>query len=172
MKLQPGDFFCTKNPMALGRAINFIEKLWAKDNEARYSHAGIITDAAGTTLEALWRIKGNELDAYAGQRVIIGRWKEMTPDKFQKGLEAIKDDIGKIYPLWRLPLFMFPGAAKWISSGKFTVCSELACKFLLGAGFSEIGRWQGQDPEDVADIIEKWRECELIFEGIWVRGGI
>jgi hypothetical protein len=165
--LLPGDFFCTENPMALGKAILFIERLWAKDNEADYSHSGIITDAMGTTLEALWRIKGNDLNAYSGQRVIIGRWKGMNAEAFQKGLDAIKEDIGKIYPLWRLPLFAIPGAAKWISSGKFTVCSELACKFLIGAGFETIGRWQGQDPEDVADMITKWKEIDVVYEGTW-----
>ena len=168
MKLQPGDFFCTRNPMALGRAINFIEKLWSKDNEAEYSHAGIITDSAGTTLEALWTIRGNELDAYAGQKVIIGRWIHMTPERFQKGLDEVQDDVGRIYPFWRLLFFMAPGAAKWISSGRFTVCSELVCQFLLGAGFKEIGRWQGWDPEDVADMIQKWRTVEVLYEGEWV----
>lgn len=167
VKLYPGDFFVTRNPMSLGRAIMFVEKLWAKDNEAEYSHAGIITDTEGTTLEALWRIKGNELDAYRGKKVLIGRWIGMNGMNFAQGLSAISDDIGRIYPLWRLPLFAIPGAAKWVSSGKFTVCSELVCKFLLGAGFNEVGRWQGQDPEDVSDMIKKWRECEIVYEGVW-----
>ena len=167
IELHPGDVFCTRNPMALGRAINIVQKIWGKDNSSEYSHTGIITDAAGTTLEALWKIRGNSLDEYLGKKIIIGRWKGMTPEAFQRGLEAIKDYIGKIYPLWRLPLFMLPGAAKWISSGHFTVCSELACKFWIGAGFAEIGRWQGQNPDDVADMIKKWKQIDVVFEGVW-----
>lgn len=165
--LKPGDFFCTRNPMALGRAINFIQKLWSKDNNSTYSHAGIITNASGRTLEALWSIRRNHLDAYKGKRVLIGRWKGLEAGAYRKGMDAIQEDIGRVYPLWRLPLFMIPGAAKWISVGKFTVCSELTCKFLIGAGFTEIGRWQGQNPDDVADIIKKWRDVEVVFEGVW-----
>ena len=168
IELRPGDFFCVENPAFLGRAILLIERFWAKDNEARFSHAGIVIDTAGGTIEALWRIRPGRIDQYAGKNIIVGRWKPMTPERFQKGLDSVQDDIGRFYPFWRLPLFLIPGAAKWISIGKFTVCSELVCKFLLGAGFREVGGWKGQEPDDVADMIERWRSVELVFQGIWV----
>ena len=167
IELHPGDIFCTKNPMALGRAIMGIERLWAKDNKAEYSHSGIITDCQGTTLEALWTIKGNDINAYSGENVIIGRWEGMSPTALQNGYDAIALEVNEIYPLWRLPLFIFPFMAKYVSNGNWTVCSELVCKFLLGCGYTQIGEWQGQNPDDVADMIRKWKDMRIIFEGKW-----
>jgi hypothetical protein len=164
IELMPGDFFCTKNPMALGKAIRFMETFW-KGHKAVYSHSGIITDRDGTSLEALWTIRGNSIDAYDGEEVIIGRWTGMTPEALQRGYEAIAEEIHEGYPFWRL--FLFPALAKWVSSGNFTVCSELVCKFLQGAGFSMVERWQGMNPDDVADIIDKYRDITKIYEGVW-----
>ena len=167
IQLEPGMFFVTRNPMALGRAIMAIERVWAKDNEATYSHAGIVTDPEGTTLEALWRIQGNSLDAYKGERVMIGRWTGMNEATYWKGIDAIKEHVGQIYPFWRLPLFLVPIMAKYVSLGRFAVCSELTTKFLLGAGFASIGEWRNQTPDDVAELIDRDRDVIKVFEGVW-----
>ena len=166
MILNPGDFFCTNNPAWFGKGIRFIENFWSRDVNIDYSHSGIITDNTGKTIEALTRVKVNSLDAYKDEKVIIGRWVGMSADAYQKGLSAIKDDIGDIYPAWRL-LFFMTGTAKWASVGKFEVCSELVCKFLIGAGFTLIETWKGQDPQDVADMIHKWKDIMIVFEGVW-----
>jgi hypothetical protein len=166
LQLKKGDFFCTENPMALGKAIRFVEKFWAKDNDAGYSHSGIITDPDGTTLEALWRVKGNSLNAYVGQKMIIGRWNSMTIDSFWNGMTSIQDNIGRIYPLWRLAFFAL-NIEKHIATSNWAVCSELVCKFLIGAGFKEIGEWRGQDPEDVEDMVKNWKMTTQVFEGVW-----
>lgn len=165
IQLLPGDIFCTRNPADLGKAIVAVEKLQAKDSQAEYGHSGIVTDITGTTLEALWTVKGNDLLAYKGDKVLIGRWKGMSPLTFQSGMEAISNQIHETYPWWRL-LLMALGLGK-VPTGKYVVCSELVCKFLIGAGVTTIGDFHGQNPDDVADMIRKWKEFEVIYEGVW-----
>jgi len=150
--------------MQLGEMIVAVEKIQAKDNGAVYGHSGIVTDSSGTTLEALWTVRGNDLLAYTGQKVIIGRWHGMTPDAFEKGIESISDEIHETYPWWRLAM-MALGLGK-VETGKYGVCSEIVCKFLIGAGFKDIGCWTGQNPDNVAEIIENWRDVDIVFEGI------
>jgi len=167
VKLKRGDIFTSTNPMALGRAIMAVEKLWSKDNDADYSHAGIITETEGITLESLWRIKAGHIDDYKGDRVLIGRWSGMTNDAFWKGMDAVSDNIGRIYPFWRLPLFIIPFAAKYARSTKDTVCSELVAEFMRGAGYPAVSCISGQNPDDIAEIIEHYKDMEIIYEGVW-----
>lgn len=165
LQLKPGDVFCTRNPMWLGRMINAVDKAQAKDNEAQYSHAGIISTSEGETLEELWTFTKSNIGAYKGQRVLIGRWVGMTPENYLKGYNEIEKDLGSIYPFWRLFFFIIPGGAKWIASKRFAVCSERTCQFLMATGVKEIGTWCGQNPDDVADMIKKWDAFEIVFEG-------
>ena len=60
-KLRQGDIFCTVNPMMLGRIICAIERFNDVDNQATYSHAGVILDHHGTTFEALWTNRNQDL---------------------------------------------------------------------------------------------------------------
>ena len=77
--LSPGDEFATKNPMALGCAINVLQAAWSTDNESAYTHAGIIMDPQGTTLESLWTVKSQNIwEAYRGEKVLIVRNINMT----------------------------------------------------------------------------------------------
>jgi hypothetical protein len=167
LKLQAGDFFCTENPMALGKAIRFIERL--RDHEKSvYSHSGIITDPTGITLEALWTVRGNHLNAYQGDQLIIGRWVDLTSNGLEKGYEAISPEVDTEYPFWRLVFFMTPRACQqYVSTGKYAVCSELTCKFLFGAGCTDLPTWEAQDPQNVADLIAKGKRMVKIFEGTW-----
>lgn len=164
--LQPGDIFCTRNPMWLGRAISTVEKWQSKDNNAEYSHAGIITNPTGATVEALWTIKKSTLSPYAKDKILLGRWDGMDQPSFLKGMLGINKHMGDAYPFWRLIFHLIPGAAKHISTGNFAVCSELTCKFLLSAGCAEIGDWKGWNPDDVADMIKKWKAFSIIYEGV------
>lgn len=165
VQVRPGDIFCTRNPMWLGRAINAVQKFWSSDNESVYSHSGIIIDTAGTTLESLWTIREQNIeDAYSGSGVIIGRHKLMTRKAFEEGLKCVMKHKGQIYPFHRLIFHLFPPAAKYISTGGFPVCSELACKFLAAAGL--LNSWKGKNPDHVADMIRRWRMWDIVFEGI------
>lgn len=161
--LQKGDVFCTANPMWLGKAINFVQKINSKDNKSVYSHSGIIIDECGTTFEALWTNKKQNLfEAYKGQQVIIGRNVNMTEVRFLKGWSRIAHHEGKWYAGHRLLLFPVPFLAKYLNLG-LGVCSELTMKFLFKAGLSDC--WKGWNPDDVSDMIHKYKEYRIVFEG-------
>jgi len=171
--IRPGDEFATKNPMALGIAINFVQKTKAVDNEAEYTHTGIITDAYGATLEALWTIKTQNLwAAYKGEKVLIVRNVGMTIETYIAGFCKIKEHIGQWYPALRLLLHLI-GTAKWIHWDR-VVCSELTAKFEAGcaeyigpdkaAGFMR--NWYGVNPDNLVDRWQISRYYEIVFEGI------
>ncbi|MCK5615099.1 hypothetical protein KAR91_75245 [Candidatus Pacearchaeota archaeon] len=162
LKLKAGDCFCTRNPMMLGRAINFVQKLHSKDNQSKYSHAGIMLSPE-ISFEALWTNRKQDFyKAYAGTEVLVGRHKKMDSYLSHKGWHGIKKHEGKLYAGHRLFLFFIPFMAKYLSLG-LAVCSELTMKFLCKAGLT--GTWKGWNPDDVSDMIHKWREWEVIFEG-------
>lgn len=166
--LRSGDIFCTANPMWLGRAINVVQKFWALDNHSEYSHAGIITGSAGKTFESLWTIRVSDLDQYIGKKILIGRNPNLSLKRMKNSIIGLYlKHNGQWYPFWRLAFHLFPPAAKWISSGRHPVCSELVCKMLVMSGMSSIGRWQGKTPDNVADMINKWDAFNVIYEGIW-----
>ena len=165
IKLKPGDIFLTRNPMALGKAINWIQRIKSNDNESIYSHAGIITTESGMTLEALWTIKSQNLfEAYRGAKVMIGRHADMTKDHYLMGIKAVRPFTGRIYPFHRLFFHLIPGASKYINSGRFLVCSELVDKFLFESGVER--RWyRGRNPDHIADMVRDWKKWETVFEG-------
>lgn len=170
IELKTGMPFCTANPMALGRAIDAAEKFWSADNEAEYSHAGIIVDASGKTFESLWTIRYNHLSAYADEKILIGELTEESGVGELSRLHALNAVIaehqGQIYPFWRLPLQLLPPLAKYISTGRFPVCSELTAEYLKLAGLSGVGRWQGKNPDHIADWIRRWRSFRVVYEGL------
>lgn len=163
-ELKPGDIFCTRNPMWLGRAINGVQRFWSSDGESKYSHAGIILNSDGLTLEALWTIREQNLfSAYAGCQVLIGRHVNMNPEAFREGMIAVNKYRGRWYPFHRLVFHLFPPAAKYISTGRYVVCSELAAKFLVAAKCMR--QWRGKNPDHLADMIRKWRTWDVVSEG-------
>lgn len=166
MQLQPGDIFASSNPQMLGRLIDFIETIKSRDNDAEYGHTGIIIKEDGTTVEALWSIKSQNLfEAYKGTKVVIARWTGMTPESYQKGFDAIKCHIGSTYPYYRLLLHAL-GIGKIIHF-KTPVCSELTQKFLINAGATTISgkTFWGLTPDN---LVDEWRISkffQLIYEG-------
>lgn len=170
--LRPGDEFATKNPMALGALINLCQKVKATDNESEYSHTGIILEPTGTTLEALWTVGSQNLwEAYRGNKVLVVRNINMTPDTYVCGIAKIRKHIGQWYPVHRL-LIHLVGLAKFIHWNR-VVCSELAAKFETGcAEFrpeKEMGfmrNWYGVNPDDLSDRWRISRYYEIIFEGV------
>ena len=164
--LNPGDIFCTRNPMMLGRVICCMEKFWSSDNEAKYSHAGIIVGRPAITFEALWTNKKQNLfKAYDGTEVLIGRHEDMTVEKFNLGWQKIKNHEGKIYAGWRLFFHIIPPLAKYLSSNNFGVCSEITGEFIEGSGIYPEGYfWKGKTPDNIADMIHKWKKWTPLYE--------
>lgn len=169
MKLEPGLIGCTRNPMWLGRAINARQKIGAKDNDSTYSHALIVANSYGDTFEALWKTRFNHLDHYTGEMVLLGRLVGPAKEDIRQAFASVvREHRGQVYPWWRLAFHLVSSvAAKYISSGKFLVCSELTAKYIKLAGIGHVGRWQGWNPDDIADFIKHDDACEVVFEGIW-----
>lgn len=171
--LCPGDEFATKNPMALGFAINFVQKVKSVDNESEYTHTGIITDSSGATLEALWSVKSQNLwEAYRGQKMLIVRNIKMKDPVVAAGLAKISEHVGQWYPVPRLLLHLI-GLGKWIHWDR-VVCSELTAKFETGcaeylgpdraSGFMR--NHYGVNPDNLVDRWKISRYYQMIFEGI------
>lgn len=167
MDILTGDTFSTENPMALGKIINANQWLWSRDNEAIFSHSGILMDNVGTTFEALWTVKSQNLfQAYKKQRVIIARPKVPMVIK-QKALDGIiEEHKGKIYPLWRLGLHILPPLAKISIFKKHLVCSEITAKYEYYCGVRH-KHYPGATPDTLVDEWRKWKdEFEIVFDGI------
>jgi len=171
--LCPGDEFATKNPMALGMAINFVQKAKSVDNESEYSHTGIITDSYGATIEALWTVKAQNIwDAYRGEKVLIVRNIEMTLPVYVAGAVNIRKHIGQWYPAHRF-LFHLLGVAKWIHWDRI-VCSELTAKFEAGCaeylgpdrGSGFMRNYYGVNPDNLVDRWKISRFFNVVFEGM------
>ena len=179
-ELKPGDFFCTNFPgAAIGTLINRAQKRQSKDNKSELTHSGFITNQDGTTFEALWRYKHqNVWDAYgdSGTKLLIGRHVRMNPAQFRKAYSEIKslyeapswakwakpDEFGYrggIYPMWRLGMHEIPGLAK-ISVGP-AVCSEITMRMLFMCDCASA--WKGWNPDDVADMIVRNRLIRIIY---------
>ena len=165
MRLEPGDIFCTRNPMFLGKAINLVQKFISVDGQSKYSHSGLIYDRSGITFEALWTNKKQNIHhAYKGKQVLIGRHDHMTGEKFWQGWRAIKHHEGKWYASHRLLFFLLcPPLTKFFNLGP-GVCSELTAKHWYRAGLTDF--WSGVYPDFLADMIHNWRDIKVIYEGI------
>jgi len=164
--LKQGDIFASSNPQSLGKAINFIQRIRAKDNQSMYGHTGIIIKPDGITVEAVWSICSQNLfKEYTGKKVLIARWTGMNADTYQKGFDAIKGHIGSTYPYYRL-LMHFLGLGKFIHF-KTPVCSELTEKFLINCGAVTISgkNFWGLNPDDLVDEWRISKYFDVIYEG-------
>ncbi|MBN1828724.1 MAG: hypothetical protein JW884_06240 [Deltaproteobacteria bacterium] len=175
--LFPGDGFCTRNPMLLGRIINWVQRFQSKDNQSEYGHAGIIIGCAdpsrdvwrdgipidqAVSFEALWtNRRQNFHEAYKGRKVLVGRHELMTEERFLKGWEGIRHHEGTWYAGHRMIFFLVPPFGKYLSAG-LAVCSEMFMKFFFKAGI--YGFWKNWNPDDVADMIHRWRDWEIVHE--------
>lgn len=166
IRLLPGDVFCSANPMWLGSAINAIQRFWDVDNRSTYGHAGLIIDPAGTTLEALWTVKQQNVwtayDDASKSGLLIGRCQNMTAERFIKGMAVIRPFEGRRYPFHRLLLHLLPPLSKYISTGRYLVCSELVALFLVGSG--QLDFYKGVNPDYVAGMIYRWDDWDVIYE--------
>lgn len=169
VSLLPGDFFGTSNPSAvLGKMIEVSEKYNSRDNEAVYTHSGVIINSLGDTVESLWTVSGQNIwKAYAGQQVIIARWNHLNPNVWENVyLETILPRMGQSYPWWRLPLHLVPPLAKYIAfkSSKL-VCSEFVA--LIEYKMMARHRWYtGTNPDTLADEWKRWKGFSVVAEGL------
>jgi hypothetical protein len=162
LELKPGDIFLTQNPMWLGKAIVWWQRIWEKDNSSNFSHAGIILNPAGTTLEAYWTICNRNLfNAYKKAHVLVARHEDMDIGHYKTGLRFVKKHFGAWYPMHRLIFHILPPLAKYVSTGKFLVCSELAAKFLVGCGLLEY--YKGVTPADLENIVTNYKGWTVVY---------
>lgn len=162
IKLQRGDCFCVRTDGWVSAPIRWVEKWKSLDCEATYNHAGIIVSDTGETFESLSKIDHYSLHDYAGKKILIFRHIQMTDKLFGKGYQQILKYDGKIYPAWRMPLFIL-GIAKWFRL-TFPVCSELTMLFEVSCGLRK--KWAGYSPDNISDEVHISKHYEIKFEGI------
>ena len=165
IKLKAGDVFCSAFPSArLGGLIKFIEQVKAHDFSADFSHCGIIFDAKGTTWEALWTIKHQDLfEDYKGCKILIARYKGLTGQKRNKAFWDLAKHDGQWYPVHRLLLHLI-GLARFIHWDRL-VCSEFTAKYLYYIGARHKHYW-GCNPDTIADELKNWKIYDIIFDGV------
>lgn len=178
MELKPGDIFVSENPSPfLKYFIMKAQRAIAFDGHAVYGHAGIIVDSGGRTFESGIKIKGlngfrigyqNLYEEYDGVNVMILRHAEMTENVFEPAFSPLSTEYcKKIYPIWRLPLFLIPSVARKIKMTNLGVCSEIAAKLLYNAGL--IPQWRSVFPDMLADWgHQTWgkKGLNIIWKGI------
>jgi len=177
LQLMPGDVVCTTysreiepdNPSWFQTALSFgirqAEAFQDVDGKAQYTHSFTVVSEAGRTFEALWTYKHQDIyQAYGGYPVLVGRHKKMTRAKAQMIHSRMeKKFAGRWYPVWKLPLF---GLAPWLLKylPAKPVCSELVFWGLNKVGL--VDHWKGVMPSYVADAIRRWRDFQVVYEGI------
>ncbi|MBC8459649.1 MAG: hypothetical protein H8D67_16790 [Deltaproteobacteria bacterium] len=168
LTLKPGDFFATQGKGLISTLINFFQRLWSKDNEARYTHCGLILDPKGTTLEST--IKGtldsqNLFETYSGIQIFISRYDKLTSELFKRSLEALEKEFGgEDYPLYRVLLHIFPPLARLHFLGR-AVCSEVVAYYLWRIE-ARHRWWASTNPDTLSDEWHKWKDFTTVFEGI------
>lgn len=66
-----GDFLLVENVSWPSMLVRAAQRLYYPRRYARYSHAALITDGAGTIVEALWRgVRSNSMDKYRNVHIV------------------------------------------------------------------------------------------------------
>lgn len=152
-KLQPLDFFCTRSTGFIGWSIRRITKNLSPDRECEFNHAGLLPDGTACTLEALWHVESKNLfEHYEGHKILIGRYLNLTSEKYLKAIKSIQRHIDQSYPKRRL-FFHLLNFAHFIHWTNAVVCSEFVAKALFNAGARDHDYW-GVTPDIIADEIE------------------
>lgn len=175
-KLQFGDIFITGPGIRkekfyirlLEIVILFISRLWAKDREAKGTHAGIILNENGLTQEATIKgtlSKNNFFEYYKGKYVIIFRYKKITHLIFLKALRELEEEFkGESYPTWKLFFYPMILIARFFNFGR-AVCGEVVA-YILWKYEVRHKHWSGTFPEMIRDELRDHRDFEIIYEGI------
>ncbi|HEA68240.1 MAG TPA: hypothetical protein ENI07_15680 [Desulfobacterales bacterium] len=173
-----GDFFCSVSPGFIGNSIQFVQKARTVGLPSSFTHAGVFLDP-DTVYESLWKVqKSNVWAHYEGKQFLVGRWKGMTDEKFDRAWETLQHYEGKWYPAPRLLMFLFTpilvqlgSPMKWIGLGYFspTVCSELTTESQYLSGWEQMREFLGRTPAHVAQIIREWRDVEIVHPKALLR---
>lgn len=176
VNLLPGDVFCCSgNMFAVSALIRLAERVVSMDDDAHYGHAGIITSAQGDNLETGWTVRDGHLDEYQGQQVLIARPHSIQGQPLRPILMSAKQaaiaaiaatDLGRWYPVWRLPMHLVPPLAKYLGTGHNLVCSERVAKYLQMIGARQ-WPYTGVNPDTLADEWATWSNYNVIYEGVW-----
>lgn len=163
VKVRRGDIFLSRNPMWLGRLINWVQALDAIDKKSTYSHAGVIVNDMGDTIEAVWTIKeGNIWDDYKGDMVLIARPVKVSKSSINEGINIIRKNLGRWYPFHRFFMMIIPPIARRVG-GTVGVCSEETIRYANGAGMNI--DWRGKTPDNIHDMVKDSRSWDIIYEG-------
>lgn len=163
MDLKPGDIFLSAVPGIIGTGINAVQRVWDKAGHSQYSHAGLIVDSDGTTIESQGRVvHWNLFKRYAGVPVLIARHDCMNSKSFEKGYMAITNQIGKSYPIYRILFHLFPPIAK-MNDGRL-VCSELVSRFLYEIELT--GFYNSATPDDLHNMICWHHGWSIVYSGV------
>ncbi len=177
-----GDIFCTRNlGSSLCLPIKVAQGLRNPTGTGDMTHAGILLDKC-TTYESLGKVKRqNIFEAYGGSYVVVGRFKEMTDERFAMGWAEVKKYEGKWYPLPRLLMFMLlPITTKYFAPSRIwgfgffadVVCSELAGRFAKYADVAKYNevcgfkQFRGLMPAHLADRIRRWESISIVWDNI------
>lgn len=96
MEFQPGDACVVEGKATLSGIIRYLSK-------GRASHAILIVDQSGYTIEALSTIRNGHMRNYVGQNVLIVRPRGVSEKLRHEAIDAIELKwMGKRYPWWRL----------------------------------------------------------------------
>lgn len=112
----------------------WFQALRAKDKRSDWSHTGFFLDGLNVFETTPGKTMARDFARnYAGSDILILRWIGMTPEAHYRGMAAVLDQNGKMYPYGRLLAHAggFPGQAQ--SDAK--ECSWLTASYLKGAGF-------------------------------------
>jgi hypothetical protein len=143
--------------------INFVQKLYAKDNKSIYSHSGIIIDDLGNTWEASKTVcSKNIFTDYKDKDILVVRYNDLTEVKFDIGYVRVKQYAGDKYPWYRLILYILR-LEKYIHWTKM-VCSELVAKYLNSIG-ARHNYWFGTNVDDLHDEYVNYKIYTTIYEG-------
>jgi hypothetical protein len=165
-EVRAGDFVVVGKPFGggdfLGSAISAVEETDAV-GDSKFVHSFVVASAAGTIIDTLMRVQYGKLSDYANCPMLIGRYRRADKENIARALSSIKSDLGKLYPAWRLVLDFFHLGRMVHSDG--IVCSERTAKHLWYlTGIASFRNWFGWTPSDIADVIENWRQFDIVFE--------
>lgn len=161
MSFEIGDEFAVVGNANISSVIRYVTKGLA-------SHAGVITDKFGNTIESLNRIKRAHISNYIGQRIIIVRPQLVTCEYNEEciinpisleireaAIKEIEDKwLSKPYPWWRFIPHMIDSVLP--TFGKINllgipVCSELVAYNEWKVGIRDGDKIWGVNPDDLAD---------------------
>lgn len=159
-----GDVFLVYSPGFIAKTINAIQAFWAKDLKSKFSHAGLIWDDFGGTLESSWTVEVSSLwPARANNRILVVRPDAPDYLKEEALLSIYNSHHGDRYPIMRLPIYAL-GMARHIH-WKFMVCSELVAKYLFYLNLRDY-HWFGTNVDDLEEELRHWRGYSIVFDGI------